>query len=493
MSKKAGITSYSVNSKPTLANFFLKNFFVLAFLLAISILGVMVWYTWYSYDYSVNHKNQNISMTELRGDIKYCDEALTMSAFMAAATGDSKWETRYRRFEKQLDSSIKKAKKLIPDEFIGQAVKEIDAANATLVAMENEVFKRVRQGEQSKALEILNSVEYKKQKGAYSEGMDKVNQTITQRIKSQNRNGHIAAMLTTAVLIVVVATVMLVWICVQKTLQKYIEQRDKAEIIMREWIERFDLASKGTDDGIWDWNIPTNAMYQSPRFKELIGYQEREIQSSYKNWESRLHAEDYDRVMHALKEHLEKRVPFRLDYRLRTRTGYKWFKGTGQAVWDEKGNAVRMVGAIHDITDRKEIELSLRKSEERYRSIFDATASLIVSVDREGIIVDCNERIKDLLGYKKSEVMGQSVTRIIHPDYFATAQKHLNEVLTKGFLYNYECRMVHKDGAKVDVMINSTALKGEDGQCNLIVCIVVEKYDSVHTNKSAEKPQAYCK
>jgi len=142
-----------------------------------------------------------------------------------------------------------------------------------------------------------------------------------------------------------------------------ITEGKRAEQALQESVERFDLAARGSNEGLWDWNIVTNEVYHSPRFKELLGYEDHEIESSYETWESRLHPEDHDRVMDTLRDHLERRVLFDVEYRLCTKSGeYRWFSGRGQATRNAEGKATRMAGSIRDITE-------VRRSEEHMRHL----------------------------------------------------------------------------------------------------------------------------
>jgi PAS domain S-box-containing protein len=123
--------------------------------------------------------------------------------------------------------------------------------------------------------------------------------------------------------------------------------------------QRFSLAICGTDEGIWDWNVLTNEAYYSARCKELLGYKEHEVENHYAAFESLLHPEDCDRVVRALQQSLQQRHPFQEEYRLLTRSGeYRWFQGRGQALWDDAGRPVRMLGSISDIHEHKLQEIS---------------------------------------------------------------------------------------------------------------------------------------
>ncbi len=118
--------------------------------------------------------------------------------------------------------------------------------------------------------------------------------------------------------------------------------------------ERFQLAVSGSNDGLWDWNIVTDHWYYSPRFKQLLGYADDEMESSLEAVTSRLHPEDAVAFTTALEAHLQRAVPFDVEIRLLTRTEeYRWFRVRGQSVRNAADKPVRMAGALTDITDKQ--------------------------------------------------------------------------------------------------------------------------------------------
>jgi PAS domain S-box-containing protein len=151
-----------------------------------------------------------------------------------------------------------------------------------------------------------------------------------------------------------------------------ISDRKRAEALLKESVERFDLAVKGSREGLWDaWAVsddpfnPRNSCYFSPRFKELLEYGEQEFEPVIGSWSSRLHPEDRDRVFDGLRAHLERKVPYDIEYRMYTKYGEcRWFAARGQAVWDEAGRPIRMSGSFSDITVRKRAEQRLAKINE---------------------------------------------------------------------------------------------------------------------------------
>jgi PAS domain S-box-containing protein len=164
------------------------------------------------------------------------------------------------------------------------------------------------------------------------------------------------------------------------------EQTEAALKALRVSEERFALAVQGANDGIWDWDIKNNTLYWSPRMKELLGYADGELDVDFDTFESHLHPDDRERVGAVIEAHLKDRVTYDVEQRLRTKSGeYRWFSARGQALWDETGNPLRMIGFTSDITERKRAEKVLKEYserleemvEERTRALRDAQEALI--------------------------------------------------------------------------------------------------------------------
>ncbi len=141
-----------------------------------------------------------------------------------------------------------------------------------------------------------------------------------------------------------------------------ITERKRAEEALRSSQERFELAVRGSSDGLWDWNVAEDELYLSPRCGELLRVRDLDAIKTLEAWLARVHPTDREGVSEALKSHLSQRVPFDVECRLRTGDEDPvWFRVRGQAVWNEAGEAVRMAGSITDITQHKRaIESLLR-------------------------------------------------------------------------------------------------------------------------------------
>ncbi|AFZ56805.1 PhnD/SsuA/transferrin family substrate-binding protein [Anabaena cylindrica FACHB-243] len=127
----------------------------------------------------------------------------------------------------------------------------------------------------------------------------------------------------------------------------------------------FELAVKGSNDGLWDWNLETNEVFFSTRWKEMLGYAETEIPNHFEEWKQRLHPDDSDRVLTTFRQYFEGQIPtYEQEYRLQHRNGnYLWVLCRGILVRDIGNKPYRIAGSHTDITRRKQAEEELRQSE----------------------------------------------------------------------------------------------------------------------------------
>ncbi len=143
--------------------------------------------------------------------------------------------------------------------------------------------------------------------------------------------------------------------------QQEINVRREIEGALRESEERYALAVRGANDGIWDWDLLSNHVYYSPRWREMLGYQDREIGSTLEEWLNRVHPEDIERLRLILKAHVEGTTDqLETEYRVLHKDGsYRWMLCRGLTVRGNEGTANRMAGSQTDVTDRKYAEEKL--------------------------------------------------------------------------------------------------------------------------------------
>jgi len=131
--------------------------------------------------------------------------------------------------------------------------------------------------------------------------------------------------------------------------------RRQAEAALRESEERYALAARGANDGLWDWDLRSNRIYLSARWRFMVGCESAEIACHPDEWFSRVHPDDIDRLRAGIADHLEGRTPqFETEHRILHSDGtYRWMLSRGLAVRDRSGKAYRMAGSQTDINRGK--------------------------------------------------------------------------------------------------------------------------------------------
>ncbi len=161
----------------------------------------------------------------------------------------------------------------------------------------------------------------------------------------------------------------------------------KAQEALKESEERYALAARGSNDGLWDWSISANVVHFSPRWKAMLGYQEGQIGDRPEEWFDRIHDADRERVKEEIAAHQKGLTPhFESEHRVLHKDGsFRWMLSRGVAVHDASGNVLRMAGSQTDITEGK---------------VSDPLTGLpnrLLFIDRVGRLIKHTKRRKDQL------------------------------------------------------------------------------------------------
>jgi len=163
-----------------------------------------------------------------------------------------------------------------------------------------------------------------------------------------------------------------------------IADRRRAETALRASEERYQLAVRGSNVGIWDHDLRTGAQFFSTRYKELLGYPADEPDASFGSFGVHIHPDDRMPAFEHVRRHLVERVPYDAEYRVHTRDGEeRWFHSRGQAVWDATGNPIRIAGSIRDVTENKTLERELRAARDAAELASRAKTEFVANMSHE--------------------------------------------------------------------------------------------------------------
>ncbi|MDF1581205.1 MAG: cache domain-containing protein [Desulfuromonadales bacterium] len=164
--------------------------------------------------------------------------------------------------------------------------------------------------------------------------------------------------------------------------------------------ERFDSILEATNDGIWDWDIVTNAIYFSPRWQAMLGYQDDEGHVSFSSWRKLIHSDDVEEVLVDLQAFLEGfEQSYSRTFRIMHKNGdYRWILSRGHVLRDESGNGYRMIGADTDITEQRHAAatLELQRNElahiSRVAVMGELTAAIAHEINQPLAAIGANAR-----------------------------------------------------------------------------------------------------
>jgi PAS domain S-box-containing protein len=211
--------------------------------------------------------------------------------------------------------------------------------------------------------------------------------------------------------------------------------------------------------GYQDWSVE----FFDEKITSITGYEPDEFNSRKMKWIDIVFKEDIESVRNIFIRALKTDLPYVREYRINTRTGdVRWIQERGRIIFDGKGDIEYITGVFFDVTARKGAEETLRGSEATVNSILRAAPTGIGMV-ADRVIVQANERLCDITGYSREELLGKSA-RILYPtdqDFEYVGQEKYDQIREHG-TGTVETRFQRKDGRVIEVLLSSTPLDRND-------------------------------
>jgi PAS domain S-box-containing protein len=211
-----------------------------------------------------------------------------------------------------------------------------------------------------------------------------------------------------------------------------ISARKQAEKNTREITQRLELAAKGSDLGIWDYDFRTNTTIINDRWAEIIGYPKAQLEEMFSHCEDFIHPDDRARYSKIIETHLQGESDYyEAVYRFQLMDGHwRWVMERGQAVErDKEGQALRTVGTLQDFENQKIEERIAKATEVRYSSLLESLP-LGVGIHQNGVFVYVNSYATKIMGATtESDLVGKPIVERVHPDYRAGVMERIKKLM----------------------------------------------------------------
>lgn len=273
-----------------------------------------------------------------------------------------------------------------------------------------------------------------------------------------------------------------------------VSEREKNLNELKETQERYALVAKGGNDGIWDWDILENTVYLSPRWKNLLGYEDYELKNEFGVRDGFIHKDDYDHAKKCLDDYLDGKTQYyENELRLKHKNGhFVWVIERGVLMHDENGKPIRLAGSITDISRLKKVDEEIHTTnkillDERNMFLQGSVVIARVKASDTTKVAYISENVKNILGYTPQEFLDGIVTydSLIHPEDNVFHIKERNEALTKNASHiEYSpYRMMRKDGSYLWVKDFASNIRDEDNVITDILGYFIDITEQKNTER----------
>jgi PAS domain S-box-containing protein len=208
----------------------------------------------------------------------------------------------------------------------------------------------------------------------------------------------------------------------------------------------YDFALGASKLGLWDWNLKDQTVFFSKEWKRMLGYDEDEIPNALEEWDKRVHPSDKEKAINDILANQNKETEYYENvHRLKHKDGsWVWILDKGKTIFDQEGNAIRMMGVHVDITKSEELRMELHK----LKKIIEHSPLSIVITDENGNIQYVNPWFSKVTGYSNEEALGQN-PRVLKSEFTSALEyEELWKTLMNKKLWKGRFKNRRKDGTE---------------------------------------------
>ncbi|TYP92153.1 PAS domain S-box-containing protein [Fodinibius salinus] len=248
------------------------------------------------------------------------------------------------------------------------------------------------------------------------------------------------------------------------------EQHQLKEELQKEK-QRFKLVAHTTSDIIWDLDFTTEELWWSEGFEEIVGYEPQSPKENYQQWIEYIHPDDKQEITESSEKILNSGAQkWEEEYRIIKADGsIAHMIDRAIIIRDDDGEAIRMVGTMNDITDKKEAQKKLRESEEKYRHIFKDNPEPMWIYNPDTLeFIEVNQAAVEHYGYTEEEFLGMTLADIRPPKDIEAMKQAVQQYQGQNS-YSEEWVHLKKDGSKINVELSISNVKYKGNNFRLVL------------------------
>ncbi|MBD2106312.1 PAS domain S-box protein [Nodosilinea sp. FACHB-13] len=268
-------------------------------------------------------------------------------------------------------------------------------------------------------------------------------------------------------------------------------ERSRAEANLRESEARLQLALNIGRMGTWEWDMQTGTIRWSAGHFTILGYQPNECEPSYKMWANRVHPDDLALTRAKLQQAVRDRTDYHHEYRLRWPDGStRWVEVRGQFSYDIQGHPKQSLGAVIDITERKQAEEALHQALQKLNFHVENTPMAVIEWDRDFRVTRWSAGAERILGWRADEMLGKTLAEIplVYEDDLEPVTESCRRLVygEESHIFSSN-RNYTKDRAVVHCEWYNSSLKDESGRMTSILSLVMDVTDRKRAEQEREQ------
>ncbi|MFA6476081.1 MAG: PAS domain S-box protein [Candidatus Paceibacterota bacterium] len=273
-----------------------------------------------------------------------------------------------------------------------------------------------------------------------------------------------------------------------------ISERKRDEALIKESEERYSTMVEATNSLVYDLDILTGKILWRGNAKELTGYSNLEFSQNVNldRWLAMIHPEDRGRANKLLELAQRTKKQYFVNYRFRHKSGkYFWVQDVGSFLYNNIGQAYRMLGTMRDVSDLAMAEEKMKESEEKFRKVFEEGGMGMAIVSLDFKFARVNKIFSQMLGYSERELQTMTFPQITHSEEISRDKENIGKLIKGKFsVYRREKRYIRKDGRVVWGIVNVSLIRDNNGKPLYMVVLVEdtnEKHESEEELKESEE------